>query len=1134
MNDMASVTREESNTKSVFSPEQQRVIAADGNIIISAGAGSGKTTVMIQNILNRIVDRGVRLSEMLIVTFTKASAADMRVKLSAGLVERKEIARAAGDVKTAELIEAAEGDMPVSDIGTLHSFCYRLIGNHFFAAGVDPSATISDEGEAKLMLSSAVRAAVQAAISSGDPVFATVYDMLTKKRSGNATEDKVTKIVEYALSMPEPEIYLCGAKPDSEYFSALDGIIKKKRDALAFNVGELKSRILAAKFDKLTDAIDDLIPYIDGDIDEIRGTTVRKDSPLAYLNDEYKALKEQCKKHRKFVGEADAAKERDSSVYANALLAVARDALCRYTEKKRARAVLDYSDLEHGALRVLKNAECIRELSTRLKYVYIDEFQDVNPLQAEIAKALESFAAMFLVGDVKQSIYGFRRCNPIHFMHALEDPAFEHVTLNGNYRSSKQVIDCVNSVFDGKMTVAFGGVDYETEKLVCKRYDLTGETSYVKVRTDVVAAPDTSDGAIDKMPDNGQAKAAPTAAPTEEPTLSGSGIVKYSVKNAGSADVYDPEAEYVAEALERYLRENPADKAAVLVRSVKSVFCADLTELLGKRGIPYRIGRSAQLADCQEAVMLLDILRCADNRYDDLALYTALRSPMGGFSDRELYEIAQAGERRARKNGIAPVRRRSYAFWQKVVAYDEARYAERLDKFKALREDIVNKSKTADAADTLGYITSRIDYFRYVYENCKSGGAEIVESLISFAAERQCDVHAFIDYCDRTTVELDASAARSAVTITTMHSSKGLQYDYVIVAETSKKFNLSDVRTAAIVSDSGVAIKFPDSTNGKLVESVPHIVEKARGEDRTGQEEMRLFYVALTRAMKKLTVCGKYKPPKDGAPPAPPSDAFMRYADFMHGIPFETVDPPTYRAPDDDRDVLYEVTPDRIAAIADKSRPIEISRRAIKTCVTAIAESSDGDYTSTAPVLTKDEEPTEQHSRQSKNRNDERDDEKLTRDNIRHRGTAYHRAMELIDFDAPDIDAVAKACENFELVTPDEILVAAAKMRALVRDSAYVFREQYFIVDVPLSLITGNSADTGSELLQGVIDLLIVDKDGNATIVDYKTTSPSGLHSAAYRTQLELYAYAVEHSTPFKVVGKFLYSFVLGDIVDNV
>lgn len=1113
-----------------FSPDQKRAIAARGNIIISAGAGSGKTAVMIQNVVDRILGAGdgkcVPLSEMLVVTFTKASAADMRIKLSEELLARKTAASQAGDNKTVELIKEAESDMPVSDIGTLHSFCYRLILNHFYAAEVDPSAAIADEGEASLMLFSAVRSAVKAAIDGGDPAFSTVYDMLTKKRSGTAIEDKLVKIVEFALSMPDPDKYLGGAKPDSEYFSLIDDIVEKRSEVLVEEIEKLKEKILAANVVELKDAIYELAPYLYGQISEVRKTSMKKTSPNSDVNDEYKALKNRIKDHRDFVAEVEAAKRVDSSVYSNALLAVARDALARYDEKKRARAVLDYSDLEHGALKALRNDECKKELAARLKCVYIDEFQDVNPLQAEIAAELGKFAVRFLVGDVKQSIYGFRRCNPVHFKNARVDPAFENVLLTGNYRSSAPVIDFVNSVFTGMMTPDFGGVDYAEEKLVCKR-DAVGETSFVLVNAEqgavTVARKKADDGAIDKVlesPEVASEAAATAETPDEE-----EGERVYSVKNAGSAERYDVEAAFVADALEKYLTAHPQDSAAVLVRSVRSAFCADLARLLGKRGVPFRIGRNAPLKECPEAVMLLDILRCADNRYDDLALYTAMRSPMGGFSDAELLEISEVGARAAKSKGEKPERKKYYPFWQKVKNY-KGDYDKRLKAFNKLLEDVVAKSRVADAADTLGYITSRIDYFRYVYENFPSGGAENVEALIALAASRQCDPHAFLDYCDRTDVELGAAAERSAVTITTIHSSKGLEYDYVIVAETAKSFNFKDARSAVIVSDEGVAIKFPDADEHKLVESVPHILAKLRGEATVVEEEMRLFYVALTRAMKSLTVCGKRKTQKSDEKQ---KDKYTRYIDFMRAVPCAVVDQPASIEPAVSAAVVFDVTEEQLDKIKAHSAPIPVSHRPIKTCVTAIAESVEtDDYTAYAPVMfVDDERPIGPQPRLKKSEKTETQ----SGEKIRLRGTAYHKAMELIDFDKPDIDAVAGACENFDTVTPDEILVAAAKMRELTRNSAYAFKEQYFIVDVPLSVATGERKD-GSELLQGVIDLLIVDGDGNATIVDYKTTSPEGLMSAAYKKQLELYAYAVEHSTTFKVVRKCLYSFVLGDLIE--
>ncbi|MDE6293471.1 MAG: PD-(D/E)XK nuclease family protein, partial [Clostridiales bacterium] len=188
----------------------------------------------------------------------------------------------------------------------------------------------------------------------------------------------------------------------------------------------------------------------------------------------------------------------------------------------------------------------------------------------------------------------------------------------------------------------------------------------------------------------------------------------------------------------------------------------------------------------------------------------------------------------------------------------------------------------------------------------------------------------------------------------------------------------------------------------------------------------------------------------------------------------------------------------------------------VKTCVTAVAHrewEDNADYTATAPVLTID-------------------DRDVTKDGeaAMKRGTAYHRAMELVDFENPDLDGLRRDCENFDLLDERVILTAANVMKELTRDCAYAARERYFIANLPAGVVYGEDK-TGNVLVQGVIDLLIVHSDNTVTIVDYKTGNPSSLRNDGYRKQLELYSAAVERCTPYKVRSAVLYSFAAGELI---
>lgn len=1099
-----------------FSERQLKAIRTGGNVIVSAGAGSGKTAVMIERIVGKL-GGGARLENMLIVTFTRSAAADIRAKLAQRLTELKNSDEPAHvRAKAAEASDA----MPTANIGTLHSFCQRLIRNYFYAAEFDIAATLVEEEEAAAMKRAAVRAALDAAVAAGDGVFIDIYEALSSRRDDSGAAEAVLDIMEFALSVPEPDKYLAAAAPDADRIKELDAITDGRRAALVARLDKVEKELerieseynadgqADTRIAEITELVREARAVATGGVSEFTPFTLRRkkgDTGAVFaLRDaayeRFKDIKSDIKDFLVELAEAEQAKKRDSAPYANALKAVAADAVKRYSERKKRLCRIDYSDLEHGARRVLADRECGAEIKETVKYVFIDEFQDVNPLQASIAAMFEALGAeMFLIGDVKQSIYGFRRCSPKFFADAIADAKayrtnYTHIPLNDNYRSSRAVVDFVNKVFDGVMTAEFGGAEYVSEPLVCGNTDIAaGSAEYFTAGTE------TDDRDTDGFsPDRSEV---------------------YSVVRAADEDVSDPEAEFIVNAVTDYVKEdgNTFGGVAVLVRTLGGKFCASLAHAFENSGIKYNFGKSSPVSEYPEAVTLLAILRCIDNRYDDVSLYTALRHGMGGFTDAELYRIAEEGEKRAKEKHIMPERygaKRSYAFWQKVEAYDGA-LRTKLDAFFELREEFSRFAKCHDAADAIGHVTANTDYFRTVYESGGSAGA--VQALIDYAAGRKCDLHTFLAYTDGSDFKLDAGAGADSVTVTTIHSSKGLEYDFVIVADCAHRFNMADNYSRVMVTDGGVAVKIPDRSTRTLLKSVPWLVENTAGPDKLRQEELRLFYVALTRARRKLIVCGK------SAAGTEPTRA-MCELDFM-----KNVMPRPARIADRDKAVpaVYALPNTAAVTAAVKARlGAEYASVAlpIKTSVTAISEyDADGGEENTV-VLTDDE--TLPRKTASGKRNSAADP--------RSRGTAYHRAMELIDFDAPDIEYVRARCENFELVDEKQILTAAAAMKKIVAGCEFVAKERYFIADMPTREVFGGGADGDSVLVQGVIDLLAVDAKGEAVIVDYKTTAPDKLDCEAYRTQLRLYKAAVERCTPYKVKRAMLYSFVTGDTVEFV
>lgn len=1091
---------------------QGLAVTQPGNIIVTAGAGSGKTFTMIGRIIEKLKNAEEKdgkfypnLGQMLIVTFTRASAADMRIKLTNALYALK------ADPRYKKTATSALIDLSTANIGTLHSFCQKVIKTYFAAAGIDSSFTMCDDTESEQLMLDAVGDAVTEAHKSGDKYFEAMCDMLESRDDGAITAH-IKKILDIALSMtPEnAKSYLNPVASDRQFDSELDGLLSGI------------STPLLAEIDVLTEELKDLPPlkkqaesiygfkdYMFGKLDKIEKTRYTpKNSDGVELvtlcrekNEKYRALRTRCVNFRELYLNAQTAKGYDSAPYVSSLKAVAKRADELYAKYKRERGKIDYSDLEHGAYRALCNEDCMQKIAEQFKYVFIDEFQDVNPLQSAIAnKFKERGAEMFVVGDVKQSIYGFRRCSPEHFIAAQNSPDFKCIPLSDNFRSSPAVIDFVNRLFDKVMKSDFGGVDYADPS---QRMKCAGEGSEAGSAHFYLVD-------VDKSRRGGE--------------FSEDG---YSVVTNAATIAPDREAEIIADYILDTVKKDKTKKLssiAVILRATDNAFCRRLQKVFSERSIKYVLEKKDSAKNIHEVALLTDIMRCADNRFDDIALYAAMRSPVGGFSDEELLKIAVEGGKAAEKRKEQKVfGNLGYEFWQKVANYD-GELNGKIRAFFDARQTIADYAKTHSAAEVMGFITSRFGFFQYVYEI--GGDAAAVQAYIDFAQSREFDMHALIDCYDTADIKLSAKGGGDAVNIMTIHKSKGLEFDTVIVANVGADFNERDRSQSITVNDRGVFVRIPDEDRGERIKSVRWLIEYVRYPDWARAEELRMLYVALTRAKKDLIVIGKGRNFKD----RDRLSEIACYAEYFHAAGMHAEQPDFPHVAKVGEDEVPPVVPQvtdwvkkRIARLnelnAMRESAVTLSDGAhipIKTSVTTVAHRDPAPFEGTAisPSVTVD---------------DRDGGMRVFSGGGTNRGTAYHRVMEHIDFDNPDFEAAAEGVDGKEDVNEGEILKAVAVMRSLTAGASFVAKERYFIVNLPAKAVFG--CGDGDVLVQGVIDLLVVDSAGNAVIVDYKTGNPDTLNNAAYRTQLALYTAAVEKCTPYKVKSAMLYSFEAGDFV---
>lgn len=1016
-----------------WTDEQKRAIyTRDKNILVSASAGSGKTTVMIERIV-QLLKEGAQLNDMLICTFTRAAAADMKEKLADSLASDDSIKDKLSQLGTAQ-------------ISTLHSFCQRLICLYFYEVGVAPDFEIAEEYVVANIRKKCADKLIAAEENEQKEDFLRLNDVFGGRKS--KLNNLIFELHDFAAMQPEENwLEIDSARGDEYYSEQLSRHISGEWEKLLGKLLDLRLRCEQAGFERNIRYIDEIV---EAGVSDVALSVPRgKIDPLfAPLNDEFKTLKEKHKKLRELSFAAKDAAPESTEL---------RDTLVRLTlrfgelfaEEKRAANCMDFADLEHYALKILRSpsGDAIR---ARFKYVFVDECQDINPLQDRIISELNGGKSLFLVGDLKQSIYAFRGCEPQLFadkfraFSAAED--CEVIELNRNYRSRDNILGFVNDVFRRVMREDFGSVDYEQNGKFALRGEAGGEV-YVHC--------------VEKR----------AAEPKEV----------YSVKDESFAD---EQGEACARLIVELLKGSIEDKGeirpvlsrdiAVLVRG-ENAAAWTLNARLNKLGIKTAVYIGGGNVKSLAVKQLSDYLRLIDNARDDEALACSMLSLIGGFDERELGDIRRA-DLSARN------------FYEAVGSYQ----GELRGKIDAFYEELAyfrERSRMVPPAELAGEITAKHSLFIYAFAEGEESAEELdafLDKIKSFGGGLDEFLRAVEDCAPKTPLPSDA------LPIMTVHAAKGLEFPFVVLLNAGKTFNSDDLKNAVLKSRSyGVSVKNYDFDSRKINPSAHWLLNREIIKKRIREEELRLLYVALTRAKLRLdifTASASSKSEEDA------SSWYGWISAVKPGEPCSVEDCVT--------DTPDRVPPPPDTATAELLREYyavkpQTYNAPVKTGATYLAQNAEEENVIYLPGAGED---------------------------AAERGTAYHRVMEFIDFAADFESEWGRVTAAGLAAGVDESTIrrAAEAMRGLC-DGAKVYKEQPFVFKTAAAPY---GYDGGEMLVQGVIDLLII-KDGNAIVVDYKT----GSISSKYKTQLSVYAAAVK-----RILGLdsrcYIYSFVTGELLD--
>lgn len=1160
-----------------WTAEQQAAIAnRGGTLLVSAAAGSGKTAVLVERVLRRVTDpdNPCDIDSFLIVTFTKAAASEMRGKIADALA-----ARAAQNPRDARLRRQL---MLVhrANITTVHAFCMRLLREHFHELGLPPEFRMADESEQDAMQADVLEDVLEAQYARDDAGFSALVDVLSPGRDDKRLSGIVLETFRSLQASPHPARVLADYR--AQFVRPFDRLADTDWGRELLDTAKERLRYAIAALEHALDEMqgadevrDKYEPAFQDDCNAARAL-------LALVEDgAWNAAVQQCRAARRARARLGAVRGYEDKAFLERLkqareiwkeisfelmdsvlcmteeevrldldmMAPAVCALCdtvqafmdAYQREKRRRGVVDFNDLEHFAVELLTDADgAPAQLARDMHFseIMVDEYQDTNAVQDAIFRAVsDGEANIFMVGDVKQSIYRFRLANPAIFLQkylayrdadAVTDGAPRRVVLSKNFRSRPQVLDSVNYLFSALMSEQLGDLNYtDREALHAGAPFPAGTDNY---RTEICLLETQSDD--EDAPEAIRQEAEFCAGRIREMLEDG---FRVTDRQTGA------------------LRPCRPEDFVILLRSAKNkapVFQAALRDC----GIPAGADAPDDMLDTPEIHTLVSWLEIVDNPRQDVPLLAALTSPLAGFTEQELAEIRLAD----RESDFYTALRAAAQTDEKARAF-----VAQLDELRLLAADLPVRQLLWHIVDRTGALG--------VFGAMPGGRARqhhitaLTELAGTFERGGSRGLFAFVRFLRdlreqaRPLTAPDGAEAAGMVRIMTIHKSKGLEFPIVLLANCAKQFNELDLRKPVLLHERmGISMRCHDTARGIQYDGLDRRAMACALRREMVSEELRVLYVALTRAKEKLIcTCALRDAAKqaekwaaiaalDPIPPYALAGA-NRYALWLcvpllrhpGAAPLRALcaQPPelTVDAPDCFSVRLVPYRRQEPAAAAEtpgvfanapqleapELRPYAaevLSDLPSKLTATAITDSF------RAQEAQEDTAPPK-HSAVLRRPFFDRDARGLTPSEI---GTAHHLFLQFCDF--VRCESAEGRDEERERLRARHILsgaqadalemnhIAAFFDSALYRTcraARAVHREFKFSVLVPAGAYAPQAADFPEErmLLQGVIDCLIETADG-LIVVDFKTDriarSQAQARAARYRAQLSAYRRAAE------------------------
>ncbi|UTH09961.1 helicase-exonuclease AddAB subunit AddA [Macrococcoides canis] len=842
--------------------QQEAIVTTGQDTLVAAAAGSGKTAVLVERIIRKIIDQSVNVDELLVVTFTNASAKEMKHRIYNRLQE------ALNDDPHNEHLKAQLIKLHQADISTLHRFCLNLIERFYYTIELDPTFRTAADEERALLLMQAIDDVLETIYEAAHPDDMKLLLHLSSDRKDDYVRKSVAKMYHFAIANSHPSRWLDSIAAsyrdisiDSNHFVSINHqindellqaiqLIKRAEDlcisaALDTNLEYLQN--LRQQLEQFPEALEDKFSFIQSFHIGTKPRVKKSDDPYdKVLNDgisEYlkqiKKLISNIKENYLYAPVAELADDiRAMSVEVERLTRITQMVIDRFSQLKRERKLIDFSDYEHFALQILihndKPTEIAQMLKQQYKEILVDEYQDTNRVQESIIQAIKRDDNMFMVGDVKQSIYKFRQAEPELFMEKYSSyksggPG-KVIDLSQNFRSRRSVIDNTNEIFSKIMDEKLGDIVYDDAQMLYYGAPYDDASQHTEL---------------------------------------------HLLNKAELNDIEHYASHHIADVIEQIIAQEKVydvktgeyraaqyKDIAILERGFSNA--AEHMKVLKDRNIPFHVNSKEGYFQTDEINTILSLLRVVDNPLQDIPLAGLLRSIIYQFTAHELTALRSD---------------RTVHLYHNLLEYsingEEAYLMQKVKKVLADISDYREQSRKMSVKDLIDYIyndTLLVEKFTLLAGgNQRQANLEgLLQKAEQFEQSSYRGIYQFLRFVDNI---LEAgkdfgemnivSDEADVVRMMTVHASKGLEFPFVIYNNIDRQFNLMETKEQLLLNQRlGLSINFYDMEAHTTYPLAINQLFKTKIRNEQVSEELRLMYVALTRAREKLVLIANVKDDK--------------------------------------------------------------------------------------------------------------------------------------------------------------------------------------------------------------------------------------------------------------------------------